>query len=583
MIKKFLKFKFIIPALIIITIGGVYYFINQKGSVQNDNFISVKRDDIKQEVSVTGKVKPSEKVDLAFEKSGKINDIKIKVGDIVVKDQILAAQENSDIVAQLSEAYAKIESAKAGLAQESAALESQKAKLDEYLAGTRPEEITLAQTKVLNAQKVVSDALMNLETIQKKADASLREDYDNSLADALKSLSIAEHALYTLTDVQNAHFTGYDEDSNKIADAKSYAVELLLGVNNAGRWVNKKLQELDGGAKGIIQIAQNDPTSENIILVLQKLKDALQKLKIAVDLTRSMSGLTTTEITNLNTESSSLNSEIITLTADQKDIDTQKATNTNDINTAQSKYNDAQNALKVSENELELKKAGYTTEQITAQRFQVKRAEANIASQRAVIKQTQSYAQNIQAQLDKTILKSPINGMVTKQDSRVGEIISANNPFISIISESQYEVETFVPESDIAKVSINQIARITLDAYGSDIFFEAKVISIDPAETILEGVSTYKVILQFTDNDPRVKPGMTANIDVMTGQKNNVIIIPQRAVFTSNGEKMVWILKDDGIKEERTVVTGLKGSNGDIEIIEGLKEGEKILTSFTDK
>ncbi len=106
------------------------------------------------------------------------------------------------------------------------------------------------------------------------------------------------------------------------------------------------------------------------------------------------------------------------------------------------------------------------------------------------------------------------------------------------------------------------------------------MVKIDPAETIIEGVATYKTTLQFSGNDERVKSGMTANIDILTAKAENVIAIPQRAVAQKeNGDKIVKILKDDGVVEERKVTTGLKGSDGNIEITEGIQEGEKIITS----
>jgi HlyD family secretion protein len=148
------------------------------------------------------------------------------------------------------------------------------------------------------------------------------------------------------------------------------------------------------------------------------------------------------------------------------------------------------------------------------------------------------------------------------------------------MSDVKFEIEANIPEADIAKIKISNPAKITLDAYGSNVFFEAKVVKIDPAETIIEGVATYKTTLQFSGNDERVKSGMTANIDILTAKAENVIAIPQRAVAQKeNGDKIVKILKDDGVVEERKVTTGLKGSDGNIEITEGIQEGEKIITS----
>lgn len=199
---------------------------------------------------------------------------------------------------------------------------------------------------------------------------------------------------------------------------------------------------------------------------------------------------------------------------------------------------------------------------------------AAVASEEASIKSYEASVENIKAQIAKTILFSPINGVVTKQDARIGEIAAANTILISIIS-TQYEIEANVPEVDIAGIKVGNPAKITLDAYGSDVIFNANVSMIDPAEKIIEGVATYKTTLQFAEKDDRVKSGMTANIDIKKSEKSDVLIIPQRLISSRNGEKFVKIIENDDTKEIK-IITGLRGSDGNVEIIEGLKEGDHV-------
>ena len=198
---------------------------------------------------------------------------------------------------------------------------------------------------------------------------------------------------------------------------------------------------------------------------------------------------------------------------------------------------------------------------------------ANIVSEEVSIRSYEASVGNIEAQIEKTILRSPINGIITKQDAKVGEIAVANSVLVSILS-SIYEVEAFIPEVDIAKIKIGDSAKVTLDAYGREAIFEAKVISVNPAETMVEGVATYKTTLRLDSGDKPVKSGMTANLDILTAQKNDALIIPQRAITSANGDKFV----DIGGTTVK-VITGLRGSDGNIEILEGLKEGDKIVIS----
>ncbi len=203
----------------------------------------------------------------------------------------------------------------------------------------------------------------------------------------------------------------------------------------------------------------------------------------------------------------------------------------------------------------------------------------DIAAQEAQVEQAEGKVQLTRAQIGKTVLRSPIKGTVTKQDAKIGEIAAASTPLVSVISANHLEMEADIPEADIAKVKVGDSASVTLDAYGPEVIFEAKVIKIDPGETIIEGVATYHTTFEFLKDDNRVKPGMTANIDILTNKHENIIVIPQRAVTARNSERYVLLDKGNGKTEEKEVKVGLRGFDGNIEIVSGLQEGEKVIIS----
>lgn len=537
-----------IPIIIVLIVIGVYFFrYSQKTSY---NFTVAKRETVLQQVSVTGNVKPVESIDLSFEKSGKINFIGVEVGDKVSRGQILIQIDNSELKSQLEQAKAS--------------RDVQKAKLDELNKGTRPEELQIAQTNVTNAQKTLADAQVNLDNVRRNFEANLQQVYDASLSAAAKSVAVATNSLYILTDIQYAHFMTNDQSSIVLAEAKANAVATLLGGINAGYLTSNSISQLNGGANATVKKTQGNPTYINIDQALSEVADSLTKVKLALEVVPMTTDLTSTEKTNLSTEKNNINNEIITINGKQQSIEVQKTTNDYNIKTAEINVTNAQNALAAAQDQLILERAGSTPEQITAQEAQLEEAEAQI--------------QLIQTQIDKTILRSPMGGIITKQDAKLGEIIPMATPIISIISTGNFEIETNVPEVDIAKIKIGDSADITLDAYGTDVVFQATVARIDPAEIVIEGVTTYKVTLQFVKEDERLKSGMTANIDITTAKSENTIAIPQRAVTSMDGDKTVKILEGKEIKEVK-VKTGLKGSDGNIEILEGIKEGDKIITS----
>lgn len=211
--------------------------------------------------------------------------------------------------------------------------------------------------------------------------------------------------------------------------------------------------------------------------------------------------------------------------------------------------------------ELSLLEAGTASEVLSAQEARVLSARGELAKYR---------------------ITSPISGVVTKVDVKVGETSTIGKTVFSVISDTSFEIEAYVPEADIAKIKIGDNARITLDAYGSDVPFPGKVTAIDPAETIVDNVPTYKTTLHFTENDPRIKSGMTANIDIATASRVNVLYAPERSVITKGSDKFIRSVATDGITTDMPVTTGLKGSDGSIEILTGVTEGTTIIMAPKD-
>lgn len=215
---------------------------------------------------------------------------------------------------------------------------------------------------------------------------------------------------------------------------------------------------------------------------------------------------------------------------------------------------------------------------IVTQEQNIRSQKAAILSAEASVKSYGASVANIQAQLAKNVLRAPISGVVTVQDAKVGEIAGAGVSLVSVISDTQLKIEVNTPEADIAKIRIGDTARVTLDAYGSDVVFDAKVAMIDPAETLVEGVATYKTTLQFIRRDPRVRPGMTANIDILTEKKEGVLFLPTRALVRKDGAQYVFVDRGPEVEpEERRVEIGVRGSDGNTEILSGLSEGEVVV------
>ncbi len=511
---NFIKKPISIISIIVILglAAGGYFYFGREANPEFDVAIA-KRSDLIQEVSVTGRVKPTRSVELAFEKSGKVSAVYADIGKQVSAGQILVVLENSELAAQLLQAEADVK--------------IQEAKLNELRRGTRQEEIQVQEVKVENAKVALEDAKTNL--IDKIRDAYSKSD------DGVRN-KVDQFFSNPRSSSPQINISGFNKEME--VEWQRVLIEFLLNS-----WQNSLI--------GLSASGDLDTRLKEAKSNLEEVRDFLNLVASSVNALTVNANLSQTTIdtykSDVSTGRTNLNTAIVNLSA------------------AEENYRSAKSSLTLAENELFLKKAGTIEEQIAAQEAQVEKAKANV--------------ENYRAQISKTILRAPISGMVTKQDAKVGEIVSANTPIVSLISASQFEIEANMPEADIAKVKLGNTAKVTLDAYGNDISFNVKVTAIDPAETIIDGVATYKTTFQFTDKDERVKSGMTANIDISTEKREGVIVIPQRAVITKNGDKIVRLLEGETPKEVK-VKTGLRGSDGNIEIIEGINEGDRVIISF---
>jgi len=568
-----IKKKYIIISIVVLFILSSFLFKNKK---EGHSFVAAEKADLTQEVNVTGRVEAAENVNLAFEKPGKVLEVNVDVGDIVVAGQSMVILDHADLKAQLIQAEANLESIQAELKRAEAARETEWANLTELKNGAKPEDIQLSETKVANAEKALADAEMNLENVENKAEVDLINLYDD-VKDVLND------AYLTADDAINKQIDDIFVNDNSefpqliISTSDSQAkIDAESGRLTAGNTLFLFKSDLDN-----LNLDNSDQFLINGETYLNKIRDFLNRLNDVVNYAVNISSTSlNTYKSNINTARTNINTSLSDINTQRQMIASQRVTNENNINTAQAQVNNAQNNLDLAEKELILKKAGATNEQIKAQEAKVNQAETNITSQKAKIKQAEAEIKNIQVQIEKMILKSPLNGIVTKQEAKMGEIVSANTPIIFVMSQSNFQLKANVPEADIAKIKEGNLVNVILDAYGNDVVFVARVINIDPAERIIEGVATYRMTASFVSQDERIKSGMTADMDIITAEKKDVLVVPSRMIFKKEDKSFIKILEIEKGKEvikEQEIKPGLKGTGGKTEVISGLKEGDKIV------
>lgn len=212
-----------------------------------------------------------------------------------------------------------------------------------------------------------------------------------------------------------------------------------------------------------------------------------------------------------------------------------------------------------------------------AQKEIVNQSDSNIRAKEALLQKAKEAVQNTRIQIDKTKLYAPIDGTIIMQSSEEGEIISSYTSVISLMGDSTLEIQAYVSEFELAKISLGDKAKIKIDSSQTEDLI-ATVSVIDPVEKNSANVSSYKVTLVPSFAVDKLKSGMMADIILNLGEKKNTLIIPTQSVFEENGKSFVLVIVD-GIQVRKEVQLGVSDQIGNnVEILSGIGEQDEIIS-----
>jgi len=193
------------------------------------------------------------------------------------------------------------------------------------------------------------------------------------------------------------------------------------------------------------------------------------------------------------------------------------------------------------------------------------------------VKMTELQLDQAQAELDKTIITAPFDGIVAAVYIREGQQLSAMtyaNPAISLIDPSEIKMNGVIDEIDVPKVKLGQEAIVILDAL-PDKEVKGRITFISPESTTEVGVVFYKTTITLENPDEELKDGMSATAEIIIEQHDDVLLIPNRAIQGSWENPFVEVVTDEQI-EKRQISIGL--SDGIYaEVLSGLEEGEEVI------
>ncbi len=603
-----LKKKVWISLLVILAAGGTAYYIYGRGNESQATVAppkqwTVKKEDLKIAIQSDGKVVSKDQVSLSFPVSGnlEVDNVYVKEGDKVKKGDKIASVKTESLQLDLDSAYASYQSALANLESKQAPptdseISSAKAAITQAQISLDQADINLAQAKlsasqqVANAQSAVDSAKNNLQLNSSVSDSAIVNNAYSSLANTLQTFGVTlQRALQdsdNILGVDNTLANNSFKDVLGVTDSTSYST-----AKTSYRQAKALKNDLDTAISGLsgANSATIDAVSNQAEETLKSFQTHLYNMQVLMNATITSNSLSQSQLDSLkstvSSDRSSINSALSSLDSSIQAVVSAK----NSLSNLQISYNKAVNDLKVAQNQAD---QNVNTAAISVKSKQLALDQANsayqdliaparevdLASARAQLASAAISVDRAKYNMSQATLTSPIDGIVSMLNYKVGDIIitgnsSTDTTVATIINTNTLFIEANVEEASISKLKVGEKAQVTFDAIdGLTLNGEVSFISLT-SSTNSNGIVTYlvRVMVDNSANSP-VREGMTASINFITAEAPNVLAVPVAAVHNVSGSPAVELA--DG--QYAPVVTGFTDGT-DVEVISGLKAGDLIL------
>jgi RND family efflux transporter MFP subunit len=202
--------------------------------------------------------------------------------------------------------------------------------------------------------------------------------------------------------------------------------------------------------------------------------------------------------------------------------------------------------------------------------------DAQIAAAEANVDQAQVALDSAKLALERAALRAPFDCVVSRVDVEVGESVGPQMPTVTLVDDSGFRVEADVDEADIGWVDIGQEVRITLDAFPEHVLM-GTVSAVAPSAEFDTGVVSYLVTIEIGPTDLSLRGGMTANTEIIQEQRENVLLVPNRAIWIDAESGRLFVEKS--ADEEIVTVFVEQGATNDqvSEVLSGLEDGDQLV------
>ena len=233
----------------------------------------------------------------------------------------------------------------------------------------------------------------------------------------------------------------------------------------------------------------------------------------------------------------------------------------------------------------------YSTEkELEAAERDYDNAVAQLALEKAQVKQAEASLNSAKTELSYTEIKSPVDGIVISKAVEVGQTVAASfsTPELFSVAEdlTKMQIEASVVEADISKVKEGQTAKFTVDSYPDEFFF-GKVVQVRNEAVSTSNVVSYTVVIEIDNSNLKLKPGMTANVEIITAVEKEVLLAPNQALrfYMEEGtdakryqDRGIWIVRD-GKPMRISVKNGASDDSNTHILSDELKAGDMVIIS----
>lgn len=531
--------------------------------------VKVARGDIAARVAAIGQVVATRQSRLTAQIAGRLKELPVKLGDEVKAGTALARLETAPLELRLAQAKSalkkdqiKLEQIKAGprseeVAQAEAAVLSAQGKLSDLRAGSLPQEIAQAQAQAENAAAQIRQARARLDALRVGVTPDVLSAAEQQLAAAQAQVERAKADLARLT----------QPNADEIA---------MLHNNVEKTQAALKMAQAAYDALG----GRSDRAARPEALTLQQAtldyNNALNQLNLKQQPRQ----------TDVEAAQRGLDSARAQVAAAQARIDQLKAgPNPDDVRAAQAAVDAAQATYQQALARVDTLRAGAKPGDLQAAQAALEAARQQLALKRSPtttqdvalaeeqVNQSQLLVQQAQLDLDNATLVAPYDGVVGAVSANLGEQVTSATPILTLVDPKAVRVDATVDETDVGRIALGKPAQVTFDAIPGRTF-AGKVVAIAPNAVVQQGLATYTVSIGL-DDTTGVPPGLTANVALVAAERQNVVLVPTRAIKRYGGSPTVDVLTGDRT-DTRAIKTGL-ANHQYTEVTEGLAEGETVL------